>query len=314
MCGIIGYLERRPDTCVPVGRLAEAMLRALGRRGPDSAGVAIYGEPEENSLRVRVALPAGVAPEAARAALVEARRLPLLDAFMSGPEIELRVMATADVRDLERAIEAAVPGAEVLCAGRRLRLLKQVGLAPDLEATYGISALPGSHFIGHTRMATESRVDLSHSQPFWAHGTCDLAVVHNGHITNYHQLRRRYEQRGHRFYTENDSEIIGVYLARKMRDGTSLGEALEASVKELDGSFSYVAATATALGYAKDPFCLKPLIVGEGPDAIAIANEELAIHAVLSSGYGAREAGAAAVAVWEVRRARGGAPRSRRVA
>jgi glutamate synthase domain-containing protein 1 len=305
MCGIIGYLERRPDAgegpCArpPIGRLAEAMLRALGRRGPDSAGVAIYGEPEENSLRVRVALPAGVAPEAARAALVEARRLPLLDAFMSGPEIELRVTVTADVRDLERAIEAAVPGAEVLCAGRRLRLLKQVGLAPDLEATYGISALPGSHFIGHTRMATESRVDLSHSQPFWAHGTCDLAVVHNGHITNYHQLRRRYEQRGHRFYTENDSEIIGLYLADLMeREGVSLTIAMQRSLDDLDGSFSYLVGSADGIGYAKDRFGLKPLLLVEEPDVVALATEEIALDAALGP-VPARELPTGTARFWE---------------
>src|SRR5262249_51879842 len=148
----------------------------------------------------------------------------------------------------------------------------------------------GTHGLGHTRLSTESRVDLSHSQPFWAHGTADLAVVHNGHITNYHKLRRIYEQEGVRFYTENDSEIIGIYLARRLAEGASLHEALEASLRDLDGSFSYLAATADAFGYAKDPFCLKPLLVAESAGAIAVANEEIALHAVLGGDYRAREA------------------------
>ena len=163
-----------------------------------------------------------------------------------------------------------------------------------------VSAMTGTHGLGHTRLSTESRVDLSHSQPFWAPGTPDLAVVHNGHITNYHRLRRMYEQDGVRFYTENDSEIIGIYLARKLTAGASLREALEASVRELDGSFSYLAATADAFGFAKDPFCLKPLIVGESATALAVATEEIALRAALASPYTAREAGAGAVSVWDV--------------
>jgi methylamine---glutamate N-methyltransferase subunit A len=184
--------------------------------------------------------------------------------------------------------------------GERLEIVKQVGSPRNLQLEFGVSRRRGTHGLGHTRLSTESRVDLSHSQPFWAHGTADLAVVHNGHITNYHRLRRIYEQEGVRFYTENDSEIIGIYLARKLREGLSLGGAMEASLRDLDGSFSYLAATKDAFGFAKDPFCLKPLLVGESEGAIAVANEEIALQAALPAGYRAREAGARAVAVWEV--------------
>lgn len=307
MCGIIGYLERRPHPGASVGRLAHEMLSALGRRGPDSAGVALYDKVAGDTLRVRIALPAGalggggLPAETAREALAAAvaAQAPLLDASISGPEIELWVGESADVSGLERAIEAAVPGAEVLCAGRRLRLLKQVGLAADLEATYHLSTLSGSHLIGHTRMATESRVDLSHSQPFWAHGTLDLAVVHNGHITNYHQLRRRYEQQGHRFYTENDSEIIGLYLADRMRrDGVSLETAMRRSLDDLDGSFSYVVGSAEGIGYAKDRFGLKPLLLVEEDDFVALATEEIALHAALGP-VAARELPTASTRFWE---------------
>jgi len=155
-------------------------------------------------------------------------------------------------------------------------------------------------------------VDLSHSQPFWARGVADLAVVHNGHITNYHKLRRRYERAGIRFYTENDSEIIGLYLARQMAAGRTLGEALQASVRDLDGSFSYLAATADAFGYAKDPFSLKPLIVAESASAVAIANEEVALQAALGDEYRAREAAAGSTGLWELA-GRAPARRARRV-
>jgi len=184
--------------------------------------------------------------------------------------------------------------------GQRLEIVKQVGAPGGLDAEYAVSSWRGSHGLGHTRLSTESRVDLSHSQPFWAHGTPDLAVVHNGHICNYHRLRRIYEQEGVRFYTENDSEIIGLYLARQLAAGLTLGEALQASIRDLDGSFSYLAATADAFGYAKDPFSLKPLIVAESAGAVAIANEEVALQAALGQGYRAREAAAGSTGLWEL--------------
>jgi glutamate synthase domain-containing protein 1 len=269
MCGIVGYLAKSDAPCA-VGERLLAMLAVLARRGPDSAGVAIWG-PAALGLKVRVKTATG------------------LEAFE---------VPAGDPEALARAIEAREPGTEVVSLGRWLEIVKQVGGPADLEAAFGVSTLAGTHGLGHTRLSTESRIDLSHSQPFWARWAPDLAVVHNGHITNYHRLRRIYEQEGIRFYTDNDSEIIGIYLARKLEEGATFEEALEASVKELDGSFSYLAATGEAFGFAKDPFCLKPLIVGEDARAIAIANEEAALHEALEAPYTAREAGAGEVAVW----------------
>ena len=277
MCGIVGYLEKS-GTSGAVGERLLAMLTALACRGPDSAGVAVWG-PASRGLKVRVA--AGTT-----------ERSPAILTRLEPPE--------DDVVALERSIQALRPGAEIVSMGRRLDIVKQVGGPATLEAEFGVAGMRGTHGLGHTRLSTESRIDLSHSQPFWAHGIADLAVAHNGHITNYHRLRRIYEREGVRFYTENDSEIIGVYLRRRLGEGASLEEAMEASVRDLDGSFSYVAATADAFGFAKDPFCLKPLIVGEDADAIALANEEVALHAVLAAPYTAREADAGAVAVWKV--------------
>ena len=271
MCGIVGYLVKADATCALGGPLL-AMLGALALRGPDSAGVAVWGRATAG-LKVRVKTSAGLIGFEAP----------------SGEPGELALQ-----------IEAREPGAEVVSMGRRLEIVKQVGRPEDLEMAFGVSGLTGTHGLGHTRLSTESRIDLSHSQPFWARGTPDLAVVHNGHITNSHRLRRLYEQDGTRFYTENDSEIIGIYLARQLGEGASLEEAMESSVKELDGSFSYLAATADTFGFAKDPFCLKPLLVGEDAVAIAVANEEVALHAALSSPYTAREAGAGAVTAWKV--------------
>jgi glutamate synthase domain-containing protein 1 len=277
------------------------MLTALGCRGPDSSGAAVWGAPVDGFvLRVK----AGDHPDGARTREIvrRLRRLGRVRTTATRGAVLRVEIAKAELADLVSAVEAIAPDVEVLSLGRQLELVKQVEAPRNLEAEFGVSRMTGTHGLGHTRLSTESRVDLSHSQPFWAHGTPDLAVAHNGHITNYHRLRRLCEQEGIRFYTENDSEVIGVYLARKLARGSSLGDALAASVRELDGSFSYIAATASAFGYAKDPFCLKPLLVGENADAIAIANEEVAIHAALGGDYRAREPAAGAVSVWEVPR------------
>jgi glutamate synthase domain-containing protein 1 len=297
MCGIVGVFDKTGEAS-PVGATALAMLSALGCRGPDSAGVAFWG-PDADGHVVRVKPGDGADPVARRRAIARsASRFGRMRATSTrGALLRVRV-DTARPVELARAIEDVAADVEVVSLGRRLEIVKQVGAPRSLETDFGVGAVLGSHALGHTRLSTESRVDLSHSQPFWAHGVPDLAIVHNGHITNYHRLRRIYEQDGARFYTENDSEIIGVYLGRKLAAGASLEEALRDSVRELDGSFSYLAATADAFGFAKDPFCLKPLILAETDGVVAVANEERALAAALPRGYRAREAGAGAVRVW----------------
>src|SRR5262249_9733817 len=193
-----------------------------------------------------------------------------------------------------------LPGTEVICLGQRINLFKQVGSPEQLEKTYRISELHGSHGIGHTRLSTESRVDLSHSQPFWAHGVPDLATVHNGHITNYHKLRRRYEQRGYRFCTENDSEVIGVYLHDRMAAGMSLADALRSSLDDFDGSFSYLAASGDRLAYVRDCFGLKPLVVAETEEFVAIATEEVALRQALGRDFVARAPAPGGTRGWAV--------------
>ena len=309
MCGITGYFDKS-GALAPIGTTLLGMLSALGRRGPDSAGVAVWGEAVDG-LVVRVALAEGPDVIARGRELVRrARRLARVRGVVArGPSLRFEI-AKVHAEAVVAALETD-PGVEVVSLGQRLEIVKNVGPPRNLDTAFAASTLTGTHGIGHTRLSTESRVDLSHSQPFWAHGVPDLAVVHNGHITSYHRLRRIYEQDGVRFYTDNDSEVIGVYLARKLREGASLREALLASVRELDGSFSYLAATADTIGFAKDPYCLKPLLVAETERAVAIANEEIALLAALGGGYRAREAGAGEVATWEVPRRPGARPRRR---
>jgi glutamine phosphoribosylpyrophosphate amidotransferase len=281
MCGIVGFLDKDGKQEAATGKIVLAMLRALGCRGPDSAGVAMLRRDLriEGAWRLRMAT-AGQS----RGALAALERLGRVEsAEEQGQTLRavFRPVLGLSVNELEVALGAARGGLEVLCLGEELDLVKQVGSPDALEQTFAVSAWSGPLAIGHTRMSTESRIDLSHSQPFWAHGVADLATVHNGHVTNYHQLRRRYSAQGVTFYTDNDSEVIGVYLRERLEQGRTLAEALADSVTDLDGSFSYLAASPEGLGLVRDRFGFKPLVLVETEEFVAVATEEIALRRAL---------------------------------
>ena len=302
MCGIVGFLDRTENgEHGPLGRVLLDELQALACRGPDSAGVAMFGPGTDSRyvLRIKLADHGDVAPKARRLAdLLEAREVKGREFSTVAAYARLVVDGRTDLGDLIASIESLDEEIEVVSAGRQLEIVKQVGSPANLEKTYGISRVRGTHGLGHTRLSTESRVDLSHSQPFWSHGHPDVAIVHNGHITNYHQLRRRYRQHGVRFYTENDSEVVAIYLGDQLGRGRSLEEALRAMLRELDGSYSCLAATATHLGYVKDRYALKPLLWAETDSFVAVANEEVAMRSALPGAYPVQEAQAEEVRVW----------------
>lgn len=297
MCGIVGFLDKRSASDVPIGSTILSLLEALGCRGPDSAGVALFG-PAATEWTLRLSVKHTNSPAQVRRTLEELGCRVLRD-YENGV-FDASSSDKTDPKDLEKRILHGLPGTELICLGKQLSLYKQVGTPSQLESTYRISARTGSHGIGHTRLSTESRVDLSHSQPFWAHGVPDLATVHNGHITNYHKLRRQYEQKGYRFFTENDSEVIGIYLRDRMAAGVSFEDALRSSMDDFDGSFSYLAANGGHLAYVKDRFGFKPLVTAETEDFIAIATEEIALRRALGNEFIAREPPPGSMQVWRV--------------
>ena len=299
MCGIVGYF-RKAKGDAPLGEVMLRMITALGCRGPDSTGLALYGGNRKSGAVVRVKLAeAEAAKPQAKAILTALESLTEVEnSALSDGLFRLELGNGAAAAAVERAVLRAAPGSEVFSIGRRLDLVKRVGSAADLDASFHIRSFKGTHAIGHTRLATESKVDISHSQPFWAHGHPDLATVHNGHITNYVKLRDLYEMRGHGFYTHNDSEIIPAYLAEQMARGSTLEQAMVRSVADLDGTFSYLAATATEFGLAKDSFSAKPLLMAETDEAIVVATEEIAIFAACGRDAHAAELPAREVRVW----------------
>jgi glutamine phosphoribosylpyrophosphate amidotransferase len=295
MCGIVGFWDKSGGQEAATGQVVLTMLNALACRGPDSAGIALIGPPPEADLErawsVRITPGDHRVLEKLKSIgeLVPASRGPSPGPPGTTLRFGFSPARGINALDLERALGARRGFLEVLSLGERLDLVKQVGSPAQLDAAYGVSTWRGPVAIGHTRMSTESRVDLSHSQPFWAHGVPDLATVHNGHVTNYHQLRRRYEQKGVIFYTDNDSEVIGVYLRERMLAGLHLAEALEESVADLDGAYNYLVVSSQGLGIVRDRFGFKPLMLAETDDFVAVATEEIALRRAIPGDYSAFE-------------------------
>ena len=303
MCGIAGFFDkgRNGQTC-GVGRILLNMLNGLACRGPDSAGVAIFASDGDDRTILRIKMGDGDHGSALGEKLtrfLETNYAGRFDFSAQCNSARVAIAGAAGAHDIADTIEALDDAIEVVSQGQSLEIVKQVGSPAHLEEAYHVSTLTGTHGIGHTRLSTESKVDLSHSQPFGSHRLPDFAIVHNGHITNYHRLRRVYEQRHIRFYTENDSEVVAIYLADRMTNGSTLEQSLRSMQRDLDGSFSCLVATAGEFGFVKDPFALKPLLWAETQNFVALANEEIAIRSALPGNYEVREAQTGEVRVWQ---------------
>ena len=291
MCGIAGIIRRgSPGN---IGGEMTSMLQSLKHRGPDSTGFAVYGIPEENQfvMRFKVAEQEDLNSGFDIHQLIIDRRA-VVDSRLEemGAEIISQDTVTeyafrytfrkeGDLRRLADYIED-VDGAEILSLGTALELIKDLGDAGVVSGQYNLGNFEGTHAIGHSRMATESDVDIRSAHPYWAYPFNDVAVVHNGQLTNYWNWRRSLEHRGHRFMSNCDSELIAVYLADKMDRGFELEGAMQDSLEELDGVFTYVVATSYCLGMAKDLMGAKPMVLYESDDFVALASEEVAIRSI----------------------------------
>ena len=292
MCGIAGLIHRGKVS--DVGSEMTSMLQALKHRGPDSTGFAVYGEPSPGDyvMRLKLAEQEDMAKGHGIEEVVEARiaeverRMARRGATVKSRErvrpYAMRYVLShdGDTEALARYVEE-VEGTEILSLGNGLELIKDLGDAETVADEYHLRGFRGTHGIGHTRMATESDVDIRSAHPYWAFPYNDVSVVHNGQITNYWLMRREMERRGHRFMSNCDSELLAVYTAHNLAEGMSLEESLRRSIQEIDGVFTYLVATRDQLGMAKDTMAAKPLVLYESDDLIAMASEEVAIRAIL---------------------------------
>ena len=291
MCGIAGLIHRSGSA--DIGSQMTAMLQSIKHRGPDSTGFALYGTAlnDQYIMRFKVAEQEDVKKGfrihdemKARKAAVDARLSEMgveVTSEQQVTEYAYRYVFAFD-GDLRRVTDYVedVESAEIISLGHALELVKDLGDATRVSNQYELSGFQGTHAIGHTRMATESDVDIRSAHPYWAYPFTDVAVVHNGQLTNYWGMRREMERRGHRFMSNCDSELIAVYLADAIDRGEELEGAMWRSIDELDGVFTYVVATGDRLGMAKDVMAAKPMVLYEEDDFVALASEEVAIRAI----------------------------------
>ncbi|MEO0327325.1 MAG: class II glutamine amidotransferase [Pseudomonadota bacterium] len=292
MCGIAGIIHRKGSS--NVGGEMTAMLQSLKHRGPDSTGFAIYGEPEEGEfiMRFKVAEQEDLNRGSRIFKEIEERKVKVDEVLKElGVEITELVEATeyayryeikfdGDMKMLADRIEE-IEGAEILSIGSALELIKDLGDSTVVSDQYKLGEITGTHAIGHTRMATESDVDIRSAHPYWAYPYSDIAVVHNGQITNYWLMRRQMEREGQRFVSNCDSELLAVYVASHLEKDFTLEETLKKSIEEIDGVFTYLVTTTDQLGMAKDSMAAKPMVLYETDDMVALASEEVAIRAIV---------------------------------
>jgi methylamine---glutamate N-methyltransferase subunit A len=279
MCGIAGIMFKNDKLGFNTGEALIDMLDGCQHRGPDSTGFALYGQPdEETSLKLRFFVDPGQDRNSVKADVAEAlskHGARVLRQEFSGDNYCVNVEFDGDLQALAYDLEHA---AKVISIGASLDIVKDVGSAHEVDDRYDVKSFRGTHGLGHVRLATESDVKPEAAHPFWATGFGDVAIVHNGQITNYWKMRRRLQQRGFEFTTDNDSELIAVYLADKMSHQIPLKDALATSIDDLDGTFSFLVSTRDEIGYAKDRLAAKPMIMFENNDLIAVASEEVSLN------------------------------------
>ncbi|TIQ38868.1 MAG: glutamine amidotransferase [Mesorhizobium sp.] len=275
MCGIVGLFLKDKSLEPRLGALLSEMLVSLTDRGPDSAGIAIYdGASAKGRAKITIQSSAPAAD------------FPGLEAEL-GKKIEAKVSSTvksthavldipADKLDEARvAIAELRPNVRVMGAGEAIEIYKEVGLPAEVVKRFDVTKMTGSHGVGHTRMATESAVTTLGAHPF-STGP-DQCLVHNGSLSNHNNLRRELIREGMRFETENDTEVAAAYLSSKIAHGQNLGEALQSSLDDLDGFFTFVVGTKNGFGVVRDPISCKPAVMAETDQYVAFGSEYRAL-------------------------------------
>jgi glutamate synthase domain-containing protein 1 len=272
MCGIVGLFCKNPALEAQLGAHLSAMLVQMDERGPDSAGVAIYRDPAPDGW--------------SKLTLYSAD--PAIDwSSIGGDVLDIRerhavVLVEGDADEAEAAIRAAHPDVRVMSAGRVIEIYKEVGRPRAFAEAFRLSDFHGTHGLGHTRMATESRVTTEGSHPF-STGR-DLCLVHNGSLSNHNRLRRELRREGIEFQTENDTEVAAGYLTWRLREGDSLEQALESCLDALDGFYTFLVGTADGFAVLRDPIACKPAVLAETDDWVAMASEYRAIAVLPGAG------------------------------
>jgi len=320
MCGIAGRIlsgDASGSKIGEVGRDLVDIMAAQSHRGADSTGFAIYGTPLEKGYILRCM---GFDRQKIDTdlddfrAILKAHGSDLLadPRIVTGDQgeqhysVRLEISDPKDIADWVLETDQISARLEVQSCGRSLEIIKDTGDADAVADKHGVRELTGTHGLGHARLATESSVLPNASHPFWARPFPDVAIVHNGQITDYYTKRDQLERAGYRFLTENDSELIAVWVSDQIKQGLSMEEALSSSIQSIDGVFTYMIADATRIGFAKDRFAMKPIVAIEDNGSLAAATEEQAVRRVYQAEHQTvNYDGPSLTGIWPARSAHG---------
>ena len=270
MCGIVGLFLKDPSLEPKLGEMLTEMLITMTDRGPDSAGIAIYSRGHDGHAKLTVQ---SANPDTDFDGLAEK-----LGAAIAA-KVKMEVKDTHAVFDLpldrleaaRHALRDIAPAIKVMSAGEGIEIYKEVGLPKDVAARFDVSKMTGTHGIGHTRMATESAVTTMGAHPFST--GADQCLVHNGSLSNHNSVRRVLKRAGMTFETENDTEVAAAFISHKLQEGAKLGEAMEATLTDLDGFFTFVVGTKNGFGVVRDPIACKPAVMAETDQYVAFGSE-----------------------------------------
>lgn len=274
MCGIVGLFLKDKSLEPKLGSLLSSMLVTMTDRGPDSAGIAIYGAPDGHKAKITVQ---SANPTKDFDGLEHDLRR-TLDTPVS---VEVKsthaviTLASDKLDEGRAAITSLRPDVRVMSSGDAIEIYKETGLPKDVISRFGLTSMSGTHGIGHTRMATESAVTTLGAHPF-STGS-DQCLVHNGSLSNHNNLRRELVREGMTFETQNDSEVAAAYLTAEMAKGKDLGEALTGALSDLDGFFTFVVGTKSGFGVVRDPIACKPAVMAETDQYVAFGSEYRAL-------------------------------------
>jgi glutamate synthase domain-containing protein 1 len=268
MCGIVGLFLKDPGLEPELGRLTAEMLATMSDRGPDSAGFAVYGAGEAGQTKLTLRGSSVSAIEETASQIQAA--FPRARATLHDTHAVVSIPDEA-VNRLDAWLETESPDTEVVGRGNRMEIFKEVGLPEKVAERFDLATMRGTHAIGHTRMATESAVTTDGAHPY-STGK-DQCLVHNGSLSNHNNLRRKLRREGLQFETENDTEVAAGYITWRMREGLSLGDALEVSLDDLDGFYTFVVGTENGFGVLRDGIACKPAVMAETDKYVAFGSE-----------------------------------------
>lgn len=278
MCGIAGIIYRRSDLACRLGADLAALIQPLESRGPDSSGMALYGD-SVAAGRLKLVLRQGADTDWAAVQDWISRSVTVIDSQTRADD-RIVQLAVGEDRSFQpdvfrTALKQAFPTLHVMSLGQSLEIHKEVGAVNNLIEQYGLIQFAGSHGIAHTRMATESVVDIDHCHPFTT--GVDLSLVHNGQISNYYRLRFQLERAGLTFDTQNDSEAIANYIHYQLLQGKTLEAGIRQLMTDIDGTYTFLVATPEKVALVRDKFAAKPAVIYETADYVAIASEYRAL-------------------------------------